>query len=376
MSNILDSDLNISKKTIKTYKIKEGTRVICREAFADCKELEDIELPNSLNFIGERAFSGCIKLEHIYLPDSLVYIGDQAFDCEGHGCLRDGSQKRRNPFIITIPLSVEMINGNPFCSNSIIHNNSKKFKVVDNVLYSADGTILISYCSTKEEFAIPYGVVKIGVGAFRYSPIKRVYFPTTLEVIDEYAFAHTENLECISFPESLREIHKHSFEWCDFQTGHVSLPANIKEIDPEAFGFDWYIKIVQVPKGQLEHYKSIIPNYFSNRMIDEDIVCELGLFMNTNRTELIAAYNVEDNIVIPNGVIKIRDNAFNGIYTINSITFPESLKTFSMDMFDEEIIKINHIYVPAAMQSFFIDKLPKYKNVIEASFRDENNNDI
>lgn len=79
MSSIVESHLI---KSIKRYKIKDGTRLICDDAFKDCEYLEDIELPSTINFIGKRAFYNCDKLNNIILPENLVYIGDAAFsDC-------------------------------------------------------------------------------------------------------------------------------------------------------------------------------------------------------------------------------------------------------------------------------------------------------
>ena len=43
-----------------TYSIKEGTKIICDMAFADCESLADIVIPDGVTSIGKRAFSGCI----------------------------------------------------------------------------------------------------------------------------------------------------------------------------------------------------------------------------------------------------------------------------------------------------------------------------
>ena len=57
-----------------TYSIKEGTKIICDMAFADCESLADIVIPNGVTSIGKRAFSGCKSLESLVLPESVGNI--------------------------------------------------------------------------------------------------------------------------------------------------------------------------------------------------------------------------------------------------------------------------------------------------------------
>jgi hypothetical protein len=41
---------------LKEYIVKEGTEVICNDAFDDCYPVEYVKFPNSLKYIGDRAF--------------------------------------------------------------------------------------------------------------------------------------------------------------------------------------------------------------------------------------------------------------------------------------------------------------------------------
>lgn len=50
-------------KSITSYKIKEGTKIICDSAFADCKKLKSIKLPHNDISIGGLAFENCESLE-------------------------------------------------------------------------------------------------------------------------------------------------------------------------------------------------------------------------------------------------------------------------------------------------------------------------
>lgn len=64
---------------LSSYTIKEGTLVICDEAFKFSRSLVNITLPESLLAIGKMAFSICVNLEEVNFPEGLMVIGDRAF---------------------------------------------------------------------------------------------------------------------------------------------------------------------------------------------------------------------------------------------------------------------------------------------------------
>ena len=49
-----------------SYTVKDGTEVICDDAFMGCISLKSIVLPKSVTSIGYEAFFGCISLRRIY----------------------------------------------------------------------------------------------------------------------------------------------------------------------------------------------------------------------------------------------------------------------------------------------------------------------
>ena len=58
--------------------VKEGTEVICDDAFDNCYPVEIVNFPNSLKYIGDRAFQGTFP-DKIAFPDGLLGIGEYAF---------------------------------------------------------------------------------------------------------------------------------------------------------------------------------------------------------------------------------------------------------------------------------------------------------
>lgn len=359
MSVSVEEKVLVIVKNIEYYRVKEGVRMICDYAFSECKKLRNIGLPSSLNFIGRYAFRGCMSLNKIVLPDSLVYIGDGAFYFE------DPYKRRDIPFRVTLPPSVVTIEGNPFCNNTIISSHNKRYKVVDNVLYSSDGKCLISYCSPKEEFVVPEGVETIGTGAFRNTPIKRIVFPESLKIIDKEAFRNAEKLEDVKFPNSLKEIRENAFKWCDFKTGCITLPHHIEIIAPDAFDFGWQIKVIKVPRGCLNYYKSVLPKEISNQISEDELIFENGMYFNSNRTELIAVTSGLKNIVIPEGVEIVRDGACTGIQSPDTIKFPSSLKCITIDAFDYDFMDFKALYIPKGSKTYYEEVFEDFKEEIE-----------
>ena len=78
------------------------------------KELQYVEVPESVRKIGAGAFTGCIHLSHVKLPGKLETIGDYAFKyCEELTYLSFGDQKAE-PGIARFPESIKKIGVDAF----------------------------------------------------------------------------------------------------------------------------------------------------------------------------------------------------------------------------------------------------------------------
>ena len=70
-------------KKLKNIYFPSGLKSIGSQAFYFCA-LENLELPDSLEYLDESAFFKCCQLTYVRLPESVKYIGKWVF----HGCSR------------------------------------------------------------------------------------------------------------------------------------------------------------------------------------------------------------------------------------------------------------------------------------------------
>ena len=124
--------------------------------------------------VGSKAFFCCEMLKTIELPDSLEIIGE---DCFAYSALEE----------VAIPENVSSIGeGALYCENLAtitVDTDNQNFVAVDNILYTKDKKLLIRCGSGNTTVDISSETTRIG----------------------KYAFAQVD-VETVSFPEGLKEI--------------------------------------------------------------------------------------------------------------------------------------------------------------------------
>ncbi|MDE7270351.1 MAG: leucine-rich repeat domain-containing protein, partial [Acetatifactor sp.] len=157
----------------------DGSRLttIGQHAFRQCKNLESINLPDSVTSIGEYAFWKCSKLgsdstKPFSIPASLVTLGSGAFqDC---------------PFLtkVVIPSGVTKIDKQTFQDDIGLTSVQMAGGFLTEIGVSA-----FEGCSALTEVSIPNGVTKIGATAFKNcSALTKVVIPASVTTIGEGAF--------------------------------------------------------------------------------------------------------------------------------------------------------------------------------------------
>jgi len=94
--------------------IPEGVTEIFPNAFTGCKEITGVTFPDSLKSIHENAFKGCSKITALNLPEGLELVGYQAF----RGCVGVESIYIPSTLVSAAPSSFELGDGTKNSDNS------------------------------------------------------------------------------------------------------------------------------------------------------------------------------------------------------------------------------------------------------------------
>lgn len=162
-------------------------------AFRNCKNLKNINLPGHLEYIGKWCFleSG---IESVRLPGSLRTVAQAAFEC----C---GSLKTAT-----------------FCDG---------LEVLGTDECPGDGTTWR--------------------GVFHGSALENIELPTTLKRIEYSAFQDCKNLKNIRLPDKLEYIGKRCF--CGSGLKDVVLPTSLRTVAQSAFAKCESLKTVKLNEG-------------------------------------------------------------------------------------------------------------------------------
>lgn len=201
---------------IRKVVIEKGITSVGCYSFMKCKNLESVQLPNSLKVIGSYAFNECESLKEIKIPDSVERIYQCAFaDCKKLKSVQlsknltelyDGAFEFTGLTKIVIPDGVKSIGYSTFC-----------------------------FCEDLKEVTLPNSLQSIFGSAFLYcTSLTAVTFPDSLEYIGGKAFNNCKKLKTVKFGNRLQEIANEAFEFCE-SLNNIVLPNSMKTIAERAF---------------------------------------------------------------------------------------------------------------------------------------------
>jgi hypothetical protein len=169
---------------------------IGQEAFADCRGMTSITLPDGVRSIGDSAFGRCMSLKSIALPGTITHIGKYAFE---------GCSSMEN---ITIPESVKNLKCGTFSNCWSLEKVSLPKDL------NAIGGIAFEDCHSLKEITVPDGITRIEPGTFMncYS-LAKVVIPDSITCIEECSFFGCKQLTDINIPEHT-DVSKDAFIGC------------------------------------------------------------------------------------------------------------------------------------------------------------------
>lgn len=316
-------------RMIKEAIIPDHVLNIQSNAFSGCSNMKNLSLPEGLRYIQYEGFSGC-GIEDVTLPDSLEFLGMRAF---GWGY---------DMKTVTIPKNFvfDFAVNEIFCSCNTLEefclkDGDERYSTEDGVLYSKDGKDLIAYPQGKYDasFVIPSNVERIGAWAFCDCKPGGVILPEGLTSIGKGAFTGCYNLKAVRIPGGVKEIPESCFEQCH-KLKTVELTEGLQGIGNYAFEGCVELNNVELPQS----------------------VKEIGCLAFNNTSSLT-------HITIPEGVTEIKLSLFAYCMALEYVSLPDSLTSISSNAFAayfSEYSALQHLYIPENIQTISDDAFDQH----------------
>ena len=369
-----------ANETLKSVVLPATLTRIGREAFSECVALRSVTLPASLKSIDHDAFLKCSHLQ------SVQYEGDLKSWCEiedeGSLVLRYVSEFciQGKPLTdLVVPQGIERVSsifsyyyglrsatlgcdvteiGDAFFGCSALESVTigKKVKRISDKAFPNGGALhRVNYEGSLEDWLT---VTNEGTNLFSAAkeffvagnPVTDLVLPKGTKEVKDNAFVNAEFLTSVTFPSGLKTIGRNAF-WGCHGLSEVKLPDSLQKLEKTAFGDCVALKTVTLGKGiktvdvstfrkccdltlrfegTLQEWLSVetfeLTVFFRSFRIDEE-------YFFTNVKEFYVAGEKVTDLVIPDGVKKIKKNAFCGCRFLQSITLPESVTQLEKDIF-------------------------------------------
>ena len=272
------------------------------------RNIRNIELPSTLEFIGERAFCNLFNLIDINIPDGVKVIGNYAF--AGCSSLRS----------IDIPDSVEYLGCFAFSIYDIPYDNNNDYYPFGGIEYN-----YYMSAANLRNVSLGSGLKKIQAGTFcGCIGLVNVRMGANIKTIGEGAFYHCENLKSIDIPDNTTLIDNQAFYYCR-SLANVNLGKNVRYINNEAFySCESLTDIIFPDSVRNIGYEAFTQCYFL-----ENISLPDG---NTSIESYAFGGTAVKNLYIPAGITNLSENdafAFENCSNLQYIEVDENNKNYS-----------------------------------------------
>ena len=267
------TQLDLTGKRIHSIRFGENVQTIEDSAFYGNSWLETVELLGSGVSIGNEAFYGCSNLESVNVAGDVAVIGDSAF---------------------------------AYCEKLSSFDFKEGLQQI--------GTSAFYSCSTLTGLTLPESLVNIGMDAFsQCAAVKSLTFSSAITVIPEGAFRGLTGLNALIIPETVTEIGSGAFdELTNLKT--LTIPKSVQKMD-YCFNSDWAIEEV--------HYGGSFEDWLAIEMSN---VASSPFYYSSSAKLYLNGVLLEGDIVIPEGITRIGNHAFENYRYITSVSFPHDME--------------------------------------------------
>lgn len=189
----------------KLLEIPDNVQIITADAFHDCSGIENVQIGKGVKSIGGNAFVNCDSLKRVIYNNESTAIASNGFNCKNW-------------------TEIE------------INDDSKTFKVIDNVLYSYDLSKIIKVpTGYKGNFEMIDSVENIGNWSFfGCTKLRKVKFGSNIKNIDSGSFWSCTSLEEVENLDKVKTIAVDAFHNCP-KLNNVIINEDVNYIGGNAF---------------------------------------------------------------------------------------------------------------------------------------------
>ena len=331
----------------------KGLTAVDEYSFAGCTGLKQITIPENIQSIDAQAFAGCVNLTDIYIPATVTGIAEDAFlNCDNVTIHADegsvaaqfaqklAEQKNRDPLVTAAPVQTPTAVSRPDTQAttepvSTATPAPAATPVPGNVLGSTiivGNHALVMVHPGEEKVQQGYTEPEAGQETGEEQDITA---ETENGKIPEWMYYRNQSVGAVTIPEGTTEIGRFAFSRSSLRT--VTIPEGVTVIDYAAFYHCDNLDNVVLPDtvttvgakafthtGWLNHFEE---NSMDDFLISGDI--------------LIAYKGNLPEVVIPDGVRVIAEEAFQNHTELKKVHLPASVKDIGNDAFPEGIEIIN-----------------------------------
>ena len=300
------------KKVTLSKGIKcNGDKTILSGVFSGCISLEEITIPQNINYIGDDMFSACDKLTTVNIENKNTDIGSRAFA----GCvsIKDfefskGSIGKEAFWDCTGFENIDISNTTALEDRAFMNCTNLKNVTASSNLKKI-GVEAFEGCGKMPQFIIPDGVTNIESNAFADCvSLREIAIPASVTNIGTSILFNTKSLEKITVDE------KNECFYCGEGVNAIITKKKIKGVVDE----------------NEEHYNEDHDAYVliaacKNTVIPDTVkkIDDFAFYQMTGLSE----------ISIPSGVTRIGDEAFYGCTSLKNINIPDTVSKIGVNAF-------------------------------------------
>ena len=295
------------------YFMRDSMEILQAINLKEC-EIKECKINTSsyaANEIVNRAFYNKSSLVFFVFPEYITTIGSEAF----YYTTLSGA--------LIIPDDVTEIKNYAFTGTNISSLQlSKNLKILgDNAFKECK--------SLTGPLSLPKSLESIGSSCFDLCSMLdgELVLPQNLKEIKGYCFRNCSFTGDLVIPEGVEKVSSYAFDGCNFN-GQLTLPKSLVEIGKYAFSAPFQGELI-IPN----QIKTIKDFGFCYSQFTSIVFEEGSELVNIGYCAFYFCRRLSEAITIPEGVMTIGDNAFEGCSVLPSVTIPSTVTTIGNDAF-------------------------------------------